>query len=413
MPSSELDRAGADPHAQRPCRTRRGRRALLVTLLAANAALSLVWFWLPSDRLGVSPGAFVLSSASSHAWLLDAVRREGRILFLGTSESDTAYNLGYQLNHLTPDDPQLVVVARAGTSPIHTSMAFARSKKHGMTPPPLVLVVNLVYFTRSHDVINDGWLGNVLPSPAFYLMDHEGIRGQLSPAVRDAYDRHFALRRLLLPFTAQEYFGNLLFLRARAPLAPSTLAPYALARERPFSRALPRYDEARGVWASYHASDEAVPSRWEVSRAEESLNLKGLASTLAVLREQEAPVLVLILPTNRAFYRYHGLDMAEYERRYRVIRDRIRALAAADHIFVLDLYDEPRLHLGFLDRMHPDEYGYFQLARHLIATEPYQAFIDGVRRYYDRAAPTVRAEQSTTSGTPSASPGARPPTLTR
>jgi len=375
MPTSKV--------AKRP-----GRTILATLLLPANVLLCVAWFWLPSNpSLGPSPGRFVLSGTASQTGLLDAVRRERRILFLGTSESLDSHNLGHQLNYLTPDDPQVVVVARAGTSPIHTSLAFARSKKHSMTPVPLVLVVNLVYFTRSHDVINDGWLGNVLPSSAFYLMDHDGVRTHVSEAVREAYDRHFALRRLLFPFTVQEYLGNLLFLQARTLITPSMPMRYARVQERQFSGALPRYDEERGVWADYRASDETVPSRWQVSRAEDSVNLKGLASSLAFLRGQDAPVLVLILPTNRAFYRYHGLDMTEYEHRYRVIRDEIHALAGSDNIFVLDLYDDPPLHLGFLDRMHPDGYGYFQLAKYLIGTKPYQAFIDSVRRYHDRLTP--------------------------
>src|SRR5262249_9488572 len=152
-----------------------------------------------------------------------------------------------------------------------------------------------------------------------------------SEAVREAYDHHFSLRRLLLPFTVQEYVGNLLFLSARAPIVPATLMQYKQAGEWRFSRSLPRYDEARDVWAGYRAADHAVQSRWEVSRAENSVNLKGLASILALLRAQDAPVLVLILPTNRTFYRYYGLNMAEYDRRYGVIRDKIRALAAGDN----------------------------------------------------------------------------------
>lgn len=98
------------------------------------------------------------------------------------------------------------------------------------------------------------------------------------------------------------------------------------------------------MWAGYDATDEAVKARWEVSRKEESLNLKGL---------------LLVLPMNRAFYRYHGLDMTEY--------------------LLLDLYEQPRLHLGFRDRMHQDGYGFFQLARCIIDSEAYRRFIDAGR----------------------------------
>jgi hypothetical protein len=262
-----------------------------------------------------------------------------------------------------------------------------------MTLPPLILIINLVYFTRSHDVINNGWLGSVLPSPAFYLMNHDDIRTQLGERVRRAYDDHFSLRRLLYPFTAQEYMGNLMFLRARAGVTSSAALPSTNPRKWRFSNVLPRYDEVRGVWAEYEAADESVPSRWEVSRVDESLNLKGLASIIRVLREQPAPALLLILPTNRAFYRYHGLDMTEYERRYRAIRDAIRALDDAENIEVLDLYEKPPLHLGFLDRMHPDEYGYFQLVQFLINSKPYHRFIAQVRMYYDRLPPVADSNE--------------------
>jgi hypothetical protein len=383
----------------------RTRRMLLAALLAGNALLFLSWFWLPfAPQLGLSPGRFVLSATESQEWLMNTVRRQEHILFLGTSESQNSYNLGYQLNYLTPNDPQVVVVAQAGTSPIHSSIAFARS----ITAAPLILVVNLVYFTRSHDVINDGWLGNVLPSPVFYMMNHDGIRAHVSNAVRKAYDRHFMLRWLMLPFMVQEYLGNLLFLQVRAPIESSKLKPYAHVRERQFSQVIPRYDEKQNVWIDYRASDEAQPLRWEVSGVDESVNLKGLASTLAVLRRQNVPVLVLILPVNRAFYRYHGLDMMQFERRYRLIRDEIRVLVAGDSMFVLDLYDNPPLHLGFQDRMHADEYGNFQMARYIIGTKPYLAFIDRVRSYYKRMASAPHRDEEPV--TPSASPKAAPAT---
>jgi len=129
-----------------------------------------------------------------------------------------------------------------------------------------------------------------------------------------------------------------------------------------------------------------MKSRWEVSRVEESLNLKGLASSLAILREQRAPVLLLVLPTNRTFYRNYGLGMAEYDRRYRAIREAIGSFASGRNIFLLALYEHPRLHLGFRDRMHLDEYGVFQLARYIVDSEAYRCFIRAVLEYDDQDA---------------------------
>ncbi len=62
---------------------------------------------------------------------------------------------------------------------------------------------------------------------------------------------------------------------------------------------------------------------------EDALNLKGLAATLAILKDQPAPVLLLMMPVNRTFYEYNGLNMAEFDQRYRQIRQEISELASA------------------------------------------------------------------------------------
>jgi hypothetical protein len=356
-------------------------------LLFANGLLYAAWFWLPSDsRLGISPDDFVLSSETSQTWLFDAIRRDKRILFLGTSESNRSYNLGYQLNQLAPDDPQIIVVAAEGASPIHTSLLFARAKQADVEIPPLVLIVNLVFFTQSHDVISDSWLGKLLPSPNFYLLNHRDLRKHLGEGVKRAYDEHFALKRLLYPVIVQEYLGSLMYLRWRYPFDGSVFSDYLRVRKRVFNGALPRYDEERSVWMAYEAADEAMKSRWEVSRVEESLNFKGLESSVAILREQRGPVLLLVLPTNRTFYRHYGVDMAEYDLRYRAIRNAIASLASTKNTFLLDLYERPRLHHGFRDRMHNDEYGFFQLAQYIVDSDAYRRFIEAVREYYDQSA---------------------------
>jgi hypothetical protein len=49
---------------------------------------------------------------------------------------------------------------------------------------------------------------------------------------------------------------------------------------------------------------------------------------------------------------------------------------------LIDLYDEPPLHLGFEDRMHPDAYGYRQLADYLATSTAYGGFMASVREFY-------------------------------
>jgi hypothetical protein len=79
--------------------------------------------------------------------------------------------------------------------------------------------------------------------------------------------------------------------------------------------------------------------------------------------------------------------MAEYEERYGAIRKAIAASASGKNIFLLDLYEHPRLQFGFRDRMHFDEYGFFQLGKHVVDADGYRRFIGAVREYYESSSP--------------------------
>ena len=59
----------------------------------------------------------------------------------------------------------------------------------------------------------------------------------------------------------------------------------------------------------------------------------------------------------------------------------IASLGKPDRIFILDQYDVD-LDLGFVDRMHLDEYGYEQIIDLLDGDAVYTAFLDAVRDYY-------------------------------
>jgi hypothetical protein len=112
------------------------------------------------------------------------------------------------------------------------------------------------------------------------------------------------------------------------------------------------------------------------------VNLKGVENTARLLRDESAPALLVVLPVNRAFYRSEGLDMADFDSRYRALRRRVAGQAVPGHLFVVDMYDEPALDAGFEDRMHADEYGHHQLAEALAAMPEYRHFIESVRAYY-------------------------------
>jgi hypothetical protein len=312
----------------------------------------------------------------------EAVREKRAILFLGTSETIPAFNLGAQLNALFPENPSMAILAKAGSSPIHSALLFASCERERIAVPPIVIVVNLVYFTYSHDVIDDGWMSSVMRSDVFAQLNHRNIMQNLSADARALYAQHFRSRRFLFPFYAQEYLGNLVYLSFhQSPwrrFSPDSLPIHRYE----FDGRLPDYDRRRAVHAGYRAPDELAKERWNVKPVAECLNLAGLASTAALLANQRAPVLLLVLPINRAFYAFSGLDMAEFERRYRDVRNAIGRLERPGHIFLVDLYEAPWLDLGFADRMHADSYGFHQIAEHLGRDPTYVRFIDAVRAYY-------------------------------
>jgi hypothetical protein len=374
---------------------------LLAVLVAANGLLFGAWPWLRSLPLGADstdalfrttnrgsekqtsliPEAVLRNSAYLSSFF-DAIRANRAVLFLGTSETVSKFNLGAQLNALFPGDPRMVVLAKPGTSPIHSALLFASCKREGLMVPPLVLVINPVYLTYSHDVIDDGWMTSLVRSDVFAQLDHRRLMQELTPGVRTLYAQHFESRRMLLPFYAQEYLGNLLYLAFHQTAPPRFSREELGIPEYEFDGSLPDYDVERGVHLGYQASDQLAKDRWLVKPVEDCLNLQGLAGTMAILTKQRSPVLLLVLPVNRRFYAFNGLDMAEFERRYQALRGAIRRFEEPGHIFVADFYEAPWLKLGFADRMHADASGFHQIAVHLGDDSTYARFLDAVRAYY-------------------------------
>jgi hypothetical protein len=373
--------------------------ALVALLLAANLGLGVLGGGLAGRRLGsdtaespINPpdaprrldARAILRNPDYLSWFCDRVRDHRGILFFGTSESGPLSNLGAQLNDIRPSDPPLMILSVKGMSPIHSTLAFARSRREGMPLPPLFLVINLVYFTDSHDVIDDGWMSTVVRSPIFMQFDHGGVRRELSADVRRIYDEHFRPRALLAPLLYQQYAGNLLYLGDHQR-APGTLPADSPPPERyHFDGTTPDYDPERNVHRGYLPSDQFAKGRWRVRTVPDCLNLKGIENTAALLRDERAPALLVVLPVNRPFYRHEGLDMAEFEARYDALRRRVQDLAVPGRLFVVDLYDAPLEH-GFEDRMHADEYGHHQLAEVLAVHPDYRRYLDAVHEYYAQA----------------------------
>jgi hypothetical protein len=379
-----------------------GTRGILpAVLIVGNLFLFAGWTWLRALSLGADstdppwrvigwgPSArrapnidSILRNAEYMASFMEAVRKEKAVLFLGTSETLPSFNLGAQLNALYPQDPPMVVVAKMGTSPIHSTLLFAQCQREKIATPPLVLLINPVYFTQSHDGINNGWMSGLVRSEVFAQLDHRLILEELSADAQALYASHFRLRRVLQPLSMQIYLGNLLYLKFHQSGRPEFPQEFLPINEHRFDGALPAYDPEQGVHAGYRASDRFAKDRWTVKSVRDCANLKGLVSTAAILEKQPAPVLLLVLPANRTFYATNGLNMAEFDRRYQELRREIDRLERPGHVFVADLYDSAWLDRGFADRMHMDDYGFHQVAAHLGTNSSYRSFVETVRAYY-------------------------------
>lgn len=378
-----------------------GRTPMLVALLVTNGVLYGMLPWLRSADLGGNTRDAFLETRYSEdgpfTWMYEAAtfRNPGyaepffellasdqRILFLGTSESMHGHNIGNQINVLFPEKPNAHMYAQAGSSPVHMSLLLAKLRRDKIKLPPIAWVINLVYFTKSHDVLNDGWMTNVTPSDTFLMMNHGNVMDNLGDDVADLYDDHFASRRWLTPLTAQKYAANLWFLNFHQPqLPPDSPSTFPLFQFE-FDGEKPDYDVERNVWNGYRASDQLQKSRWRVQPPSECRNLSAIKECIGMLEAAGSPLLLVILPPNRQFYAASGLDMAEYDERYLEMRKQIREAVKSESL--IDLVDM-ELEQGFKDRMHADEWGDYQLAKEIIAREEFLQFHKRAANFYGLA----------------------------
>lgn len=373
-----------------------GGAAVLAVLVVTNVLIYSALPWLRAMDLGADssdpvnvhdgqpiPAAPLLRNVDYLGSFVEKVNERRGVFCLGTSESIVRSNLAAQLNSLSGGKPQMIVAAKGGVSPIHSCLAFAAAKEAGIDFPPMVVVVNPVYFTRSHDVIKEGWIGQAVRSPVFVQLNHRGIMDLLPAQVQAEYRAHCAWRSLLHPLVTQEYVGNLLYLLGHRATGEEIDDDTCRMQAYDFDGTRPVYDEQANVPPGYTPTDQMLKSRWLIAGAEESVNLKGVEAIAELLRDNAAGVLFLVLPVNRTFYRHNGLDMKEFDGRYKAIRARLAGLATQKDLCVIDLFESPELDCGFRDRMHLDEYGTFQVANYLLKLPEYIAFVEAARCYYD------------------------------
>ena len=377
-----------------------GRVAVFAALIAINAILYTSWIGLSADRPATNTrdpyletsfreeGTFTrhllsttLRNSGYAAPYFEQIVKENRILAFGTSESVHHHNVAHQLNALLDDGPKFQMYAQPGLSPIHLALFFAKCKNEQIRMPAILLSVNLVYFTQSHDGLNDGWMKNVERSEVFVELDHGNVRSHLNADARKAYADHFAGRSWLYPLTLQKYLANLLFLRVHGT---DQLPAPDVFKEKIFDYDGEKhaYNLEQNVWQGYRASDELQKSRWEVMEPRDCANLAGLKSIIEIADQLQVPMLVVINRPNRKYYEFHGLDMAQYDERYAEMRRQIRELDG--NSIILDLYEEPSLEPGYRDRMHPDEFGDRQVAERIAATKELETFRQRTREYYSK-----------------------------
>ena len=379
---------------------------LLAALLVANAALFAMGRSLPVADHGTLPRG---SSYAFERWgftgsgtdalvqngglfddLMARIRRERYALLLGTSESDLYDNLACALN-VTRAPVTWVTVAKGGLAPIYASVLIARAAARGTQLPPTLYIVNPIYFTRSHDRLDGGWLSQVARTPGFVTFGDPAVRAHLTEGTVQLLTRRDGAAALGAPFELEAHLAHRLFLRAnlRTDLALDDLDVRRCSREAPPEP----YDDARNVPLGYRPQDEFLAWRWQVDPPARSANLEGLRSLVRAWGPMRAPLLLLVIPPNRRFYAAAGIPMDEYDRNYRVYYAAIGALATERRgngaVHVVNLADVMELRGGYRDRMHPNLAGNRAMAGVLIERPEFAAFVADARSFYaaDAAAP--------------------------
>ena len=307
------------------------------------------------------------------------LKNNKKILYLGTSESTMRYSIPYQLNAMGSN--YLYQNKSAGwMSPIHLSLLFSKLKKYGFKKPSLVLAINPVYFTYQHDVVNEGGMDNIIKSSLFVKMNHNGIMNNLNDDLVSIFSKHYLHNFLLKPFEFQKYTASLSYLNSKQ-------INYEMKYDHSehfyeFSQ-IPDYDLKQNTRKNYHPVDIFNKQNWVINESSISPNLAGIESIISVLNDfKSTPVLILLLPVNLKYYGHIGLDVKKYQSNYEKIRGKIKKLIIQENIFILDLNENFLLEKGFLDRMHFDEYGCYQISNYMINSTIYNEFINKTVNYY-------------------------------
>ena len=307
------------------------------------------------------------------------LKNNKKILWLGTSESTYSHSIPYQLNSINSNN--IYQNKSIGwLSPIHLSLLFAKLKKYDLEMPSLVIPINPVYFTNQHDVINEGGIDNIIKSSVFLKMNHNGIMSYLSEDLKSIFSKHYLNNFLLKPFEFQKYTASLLYLNSKQSNHEMNYgydgAFYDFLK-------IPEYDNIQNTRMNYRPVDIFNKKNWVINESNISPNLVGIESIISILNDfKSKPVLFLLLPVNLKYYSHIGLDVKRYQNKYEEIRSKIKNMIKSESIFVVDLNEDFKLDKGFLDRMHYDEYGCYQISNYMISSSIYNEFIYETVNYY-------------------------------
>ena len=307
------------------------------------------------------------------------LKNNKKILYLGTSESTFHYSIPYQLNTIGTNSIYQNKSA-PWMSPIHLSLLFSKLKKYGFETPSLVFAVNPVYFTKQHDVINEGGIDNIIKSSIFVKMNHNEIMSYLNDNLVSIFSKHYLHNILLKPFEFQKYTASLYYLSSKQI---NYEMKYDNGEDYYEFLQIPEYDLKQNTRKNYHPIDSFNKRNWMIDESNISPNLAGIESIISVLNDfKSTPVLFLLLPVNLKYYSHIGLDVKKYRSNYEKIRSKIKNIIKRENIFILDLNENFTLDKGFLDRMHFDEYGCYQISNHMINSSIYNEFINKTVYYY-------------------------------
>jgi len=359
--------------------------SVVFILLVVNLIVFGAWFYVREKSLlkDGSDKDEQFSLIRNEKYLIEYISNiynDKKIIFFGSSESHNNYSIPSQLNYMEPQN-NYENISKGWLSPIHLSLIFSKIGKLNISIPPIVLLINPVYFTKTHNRIDEGGLGNVVKSTLFIKMNHNNILADLDKDTKNIFKKYFLHNKLIFPFDYQKYILNLLYLSSRQSNFNWENFSY---RDKPykFNHLIPDYSVDKNTWPRYKPVDEFMKKDWVIINDELSPNMIGLKTIFSTIYKKSIPGLVILLPTNIKYYQHIGLDSLEYSRRDLILRKQIKNMAFSNALTVIDLNDDFRLNLGFKDRMHNDEYGFYQICKYLIDSKNYSEFKNSVAQYY-------------------------------